>query len=209
MVLRRGVFSGDLRSAMAKKNSDPLGPTRSGGCRERGQMHGRPDRPGSDIPSDSGSDVLPRPRKCRRRSPSGIGTRLASPLFMDAQCNIEWLLFVLRAERQQHPRERSHRSPPRGRSPRHIAGGSDLPTEASRREIRERLADGRLFPAGSMSVARRGTGRPCVVCGKAITRDTVEREVESPDVVPGLAHEDCYKIWREESRRGDRPESTR
>jgi hypothetical protein len=95
------------------------------------------------------------------------------------------------------------------KSLRHIAGGSDLPTETARREIRERLADGRLFPAGSMSVARRGTGRACLVCGKAITRDTVEREVEGPGAVPGLAHEDCYKIWREESRRGDRPESTR
>ncbi len=39
-------------------------------------MHGRPDRPGSDIPSDSRSDVFPRPRKCRRRSPSRIGTGL-------------------------------------------------------------------------------------------------------------------------------------
>lgn len=92
---------------------------------------------------------------------------------------------------------------------RHIAGGSDLPAESSRQSVRERLADGRLFPAGSMSVARRGTGRLCLVCGKAITRDIVEREVEGPGDVPGLAHEDCYRIWREESRRGDRPESTR
>ena len=190
MVLRRGVFSGDSRSAPAKKTPIPSAPPVVVGGRERGHMHGRPDRPGSDIPSDSRSDVFPRPRKCRRKSPSGIGTGLASPLFMDAQCNIEWLLFVRRANRHQHPRERSHRSPPRGRPLRHIAGG-------------------RLFPAGSMSVARRGTGRPCLVCGKAITRDTVEREVEGPDAVPGLAHEDCYKIWREESRRGDRPESTR
>jgi len=128
---------------------------------------------------------------------------------VNAQCNIGWLLFVLRATRHQHSRARPHRSPLRGRSLRHIAGGSDLPTETARREIRERLADGRLFPAGSMSVARRGTGRACLVCGKAITRDTVEREVEGPGAVPALAHEDCYKIWREESRRGDRPESTR
>jgi hypothetical protein len=72
--------------------------------------------------------------------------------------------------------------------------------ETLRRSVRERLADGRLFPAGSLSVARRGTGRPCAVCGSAITRDTVEREIDGPGDSRGLAHEDCYKVWREESR---------
>ena len=88
-----------------------------------------------------------------------------------------------------------------------IAGGSDLDTDTLRQGVRERLADGRLFLAGSMSVARRGTDRPCLVCGKAITRDTVEREVEGPGETHGLAHEDCYRIWREESRRSS--ETTR
>ena len=90
-----------------------------------------------------------------------------------------------------------------------IAGGSDLDTDTLRQSVRERLADGRLFLAGSISVARRGTDRPCLVCGKAITRDTVEREVEGPGDMHGLAHEDCYRIWREESRRSGASESTR
>lgn len=128
---------------------------------------------------------------------------------MSEPVNLGWLLFVLRARGHHRLRERHHRARLRERWARRIAGGSDLPAEPSRHSIRERLADGRLFLAGSMSVARRGTGRPCVVCGKAITRDTVEREVEGPGDVSGLAHEDCYRIWREESRRGNRPESTR
>ena len=90
-----------------------------------------------------------------------------------------------------------------------IAGGSDLDTDTLRQSVRERLTDGRLFHAGSMSVARRGTDRPCLVCGEAITPDTVEREVEGPSDTHGLAHEDCYRIWREESRRSGASESTR
>jgi hypothetical protein len=112
---------------------------------------------------------------------------------VNEECSVEWLLFVLRT--------RCHR---RGHAPRpvsrHIAGGSDLPAETLRRSVRERLADGRLFAAGSLSVARRGTGRPCAVCWSAITRDTVEREIDGPGDSRGLAHEDCYKVWREESR---------
>ena len=119
--------------------------------------------------------------------------------------NVGWLLLVLRARGRQRLRARRAR-------PGHlrlIAGGSDLDTDTLRQSVRERLADGRLFLSGSMSVARRGTDRPCVVCGKAITPDTVEREVEGPSDTHGLAHEDCYRIWREESRRSGPPESTR
>lgn len=119
---------------------------------------------------------------------------------MKKECNVGWLLFVLRA--RGHQRGRARRP-----ACRYIAGGSDLPTEALRQDVRERLGDGRLFPAGSLSVARRGTGRPCDVCGKAITKDTVEREVEGPGDTRGLAHEDCYKIWRDESRGLGVPES--
>ena len=119
---------------------------------------------------------------------------------MNEECNVGWLLFVLRA-----------RSPRRGRARRPacrlIAGGSDPPAEALRQDVRERLGDGRLFAAGSLSVARRGTGRPCDVCGRVIAKDTVEREVEGPGDTRGLAHEDCYKIWRDESRRLGEPES--
>jgi hypothetical protein len=39
------------------------------------------------------------------------------------------------------------------------------------------------------------------VCGKAIT-DTQEHEVEGDGLAPvALAHPDCYRVWREESRR--------
>jgi hypothetical protein len=140
--------------------------------------------------------------------------------------NVGWLLLVLRARRRQRLRARRATRRParpprcavvaglaaRRARPGHlrlIAGGSDLDTDTLRQSVRERLADGRLFLAGSMSVARRGTDRPCVVCGKAITPDTVEREVEGPSDTHGLAHEDCYRIWREESRRSGPPESTR
>ena len=119
---------------------------------------------------------------------------------MKEECDVGWLPFLLRAT--CHKRGRARRP-----ASRHIAGGSDLPVETLRLSVRERLADGRLFPAGSLSVARRGTGRPCDVCGRAITRDTVEREIDGPGDTRGLAHEDCYRIWREESRRGRAPES--
>lgn len=104
----------------------------------------------------------------------------------DAHANVGWLLFVLRTQRR---RQRLR-----------ISGGSDADAEF-RQSVRERLADGRLFLAGGVSTLRRGTGRPCVVCGKAIT-DTQEHEVEGDGLTPtALAHPDCYRVWREESRR--------
>jgi hypothetical protein len=107
------------------------------------------------------------------------------------ECNVGWLLFVLRAER----RRRRLR----------ICGGSDV-DEEFRQQVRQRLADGRLFPASGVSTLRRGTGRPCIVCGKAIT-DTQEHEVEGERVAPvALAHPDCYRVWREESRRMQPPQ---
>jgi hypothetical protein len=120
-------------------------------------------------------------------------------MMTQSECNVGWLIFVLRARRRQQLRQwrtRLRRLP----HLRLIAGGRDLPDEALRQRIRERLADGSLFPASGMSVARRGTGRACLVCGKPITRDTVEREVEGPGGAPALADEDCYRFWREESR---------
>ncbi len=90
-----------------------------------------------------------------------------------------------------------------------IAGGSGPPSESLRQSVRERLADGRLPLAGSISVARRGTGRRCDVCGTPITRDTVEREVEHAADGHGLAHDECYRTWREESRRADASDLTR
>ena len=40
-------------------------------------------------------------------------------------------------------------------------------------------------------------------------RETVEREVEHASESHGFAHEECYRIWREESRRADSPDPTR
>ena len=90
-----------------------------------------------------------------------------------------------------------------------IAGGSGFSPETLRQSVRERIADGRLPLAGSVSVARRGTGRACDVCSAPITRDAVEREVEHATEGHGFAHEECYRVWREESRRADSPEPTR
>jgi len=81
----------------------------------------------------------------------------------------------------------------------------DLGDEALRQSIRERLADGRLFWAYGGSTVRRGTGRPCNLCGKAILNESTEREVQGDKGAYALAHEDCFRIWREESRREPRP----
>lgn len=87
----------------------------------------------------------------------------------------------------------------------HIAGGSDLPGDPLRQRVRERLADGRLFRVGRVSVVRKGSGRPCNVCGKSIAKGGNEREVQGPGHSFGLAHEACYQVWREETRRIEPP----
>lgn len=74
-----------------------------------------------------------------------------------------------------------------------------------RQSIRERLVDGRLFGAYGGSTVRRGTGRPCTLCGKAIGKDSTEREVQGDKGTYALAHEDCFRFWREESRRQKSP----
>jgi ribosomal protein L24E len=108
------------------------------------------------------------------------------------ECNVGWLLFVLRANRRRESLR--------------IAGGRDLhDDEPLRQSIRERLADGRLPIASGVSTVRQGTGRPCNVCGKAITPGTPEHEVEGRGDTYALAHPDCYKLWREESRKRSQP----
>jgi len=67
-----------------------------------------------------------------------------------------------------------------------------------RREVRARLTDRRLPLLEGISKSHRGTGRPCIVCRRPIEAAAVEREVTGIDVVL-IAHELCYKIWREES----------
>ena len=81
---------------------------------------------------------------------------VAHRMMTQSECNVGWLIFVLRARRRQQVRQWRGRLKrlPRLRL---IAGGRDLPDEALRQRIRERLAEGSLFPASGMSVARRGT----------------------------------------------------
>jgi len=65
------------------------------------------------------------------------------------------------------------------------------------RQVRDRLSSGALFPTGGRVVARRGTGKPCVVCAKPISTSEIEHEIAGPATV--WAHWDCYSIWRQES----------
>jgi hypothetical protein len=67
-----------------------------------------------------------------------------------------------------------------------------------RQQVRTRLSKRELFSATGISSIRRGSGRPCIVCARSIESPTLEREVEGPGVL-GLAHPDCYALWREES----------
>lgn len=81
------------------------------------------------------------------------------------------------------------------------AGASDMAgvtEEELRRQVRARLSTNRLPAVDGMSTSRRGTGRPCMVCRRAIEPSQVEREVQNANVSL-YAHEDCYKVWREES----------
>ena len=68
-----------------------------------------------------------------------------------------------------------------------------------RRQIRARLFEGRLPPINGVSKSHRGTGRPCIVCRRAIEPTEVERELDGVVVVL-IAHEACYALWREESK---------
>lgn len=78
------------------------------------------------------------------------------------------------------------------------AGRSGDTQDDVRRQIRARLAAGRLpFPTG-VSRSHRGIGRPCVMCRLAIAPTEVEREVEGAEVFI-FAHDACYKLWPEES----------
>ncbi|HEX6081179.1 MAG TPA: hypothetical protein VF197_16240 [Methylomirabilota bacterium] len=83
-----------------------------------------------------------------------------------------------------------------------LSGGRVSPEEdALRLSIRERLATGGLFWASGHSHMRRGTGRPCDVCGKPIGNDSLEREVIGPrNTRTAISHEACWTIWREVCR---------
>ena len=76
--------------------------------------------------------------------------------------------------------------------------GSDVTDDDLRRQIRARLSPARLPAVDGVSSSSRGTGRPCVVCRRAIEPTEVERQVGGLGVFL-YAHEACYKLWREES----------
>lgn len=72
------------------------------------------------------------------------------------------------------------------------------PDDALRKRLRARLISRQLFAADGISTVRLGTGRPCSVCDRPIEAATMERQVEGPGIF-GLAHPECYLLWREES----------
>jgi hypothetical protein len=79
-----------------------------------------------------------------------------------------------------------------------ISGGSAASDDELRQQIRARLSEARLPPVNGVSRSSRGTGRPCIVCRRAIEPTEVERQVNGLGVFL-CAHEACYKLWREES----------
>jgi hypothetical protein len=89
-----------------------------------------------------------------------------------------------------------------GHRPIAISGGADADDEL-RRSVRERLANGLLMRASSVSVARRGSSQPCVICSRTIQYTEVEREVGEREEW-AVAHDRCYLLWREESRHAAR-----
>jgi len=74
-----------------------------------------------------------------------------------------------------------------------------LSEDQLRRQIRIRLADGRLQPTtvGVYKVYR-GSGRHCVVCLHEIAPNQDQYEVRGIGGVL-LAHKACYVLWHEES----------
>lgn len=113
--------------------------------------------------------------------------------------NAAWLLFAVRI--RQFQRDRELLACVNGRMRRFvcISGGAD-PDYQLRQSVRARLADGRLFKVSGVSVERRGSGHPCVVCGQLIALPNPEREVEE-NGRRAVAHDDCYRLWREECRK--------
>jgi hypothetical protein len=118
-----------------------------------------------------------------------------------AQSNAGWLSFAIKVHGYQRSRELAG-ALDGGHRPAAISGGADADDEL-RRSVRERLADGRLMGAGNISVSRRGSGRPCVICSRVIEHTGIEREVEQREE-RAVAHDRCYFLWREESRHAAR-----
>jgi hypothetical protein len=74
---------------------------------------------------------------------------------------------------------------------------SNLSDHDLRSQVRARLSSGTLYQAGGKVIARRGTGKPCIVCAKPISAAEIEHEIQGPTTV--WAHWDCYSIWSQES----------
>ena len=74
--------------------------------------------------------------------------------------------------------------------------------DALRRRI-ARLTEDPLPLIRGVSRSRRGNGRPCIVCREVIATTDVEREVGVGMIMH--AHEACYEVWHEESKRDASP----
>ncbi len=75
---------------------------------------------------------------------------------------------------------------------------SSLSEEQLKQQIRVRLAQGRLPVIDGVYKTHRGTGRPCIVCRREIAPTEIEHEADGAGIVL-IAHEACYRFWREES----------
>ena len=73
-----------------------------------------------------------------------------------------------------------------------------LSSDQLRQQIHVRLAQGRLPIAGGVYKTDRGTGRPCIVCRRAVGAAEAQCEIDGVGVVM-IAHETCYMLWREET----------
>jgi hypothetical protein len=63
--------------------------------------------------------------------------------------------------------------------------------------VRDRLANGLLFPVPRRAWGRHGTGKVCSVCDVIILATEIEMEVTGPKTL--WAHLMCYDVWRHES----------
>jgi hypothetical protein len=72
---------------------------------------------------------------------------------------------------------------------------SSLSAEQLRQQIRIRLTQGRLPVVNGVYKIRPGTGRPCMVCRRAVESPEIECETG----VVQTAHYACYTLWRAES----------
>ena len=85
-----------------------------------------------------------------------------------------------------------------GKLPSRAPTTSLLSSDQLRQQVRVRLAQHRLPIASGIYKTHRGTGRPCIVCRRAIEPAQAQYEAGGMGVIL-IAHETCYMLWREES----------